>query len=127
MPAKTNTSTPALDGYDPVAYFTEGRPVPGSEEFLHQWGGRPWRFKSAENRDAFAANPEQYAPQYDGRCAFAMSLGKDNAPAGSPRSWRITDGKLYLALNPVAGFLMRVLPNRIAGADRHWANYPGRT
>ena len=53
----------AIRGYDPVAYFTAGRSVKGSTQFSHEWRGATWRFASAENRDAFAAAPETYAPR----------------------------------------------------------------
>ena len=59
----------AIEGYDPVAYFTEGRPVEGASAFSHDWMGATWYFASAENRDRFAADPERYAPQYGGYCA----------------------------------------------------------
>ncbi|MEM9245376.1 MAG: YHS domain-containing (seleno)protein, partial [Cyanobacteria bacterium P01_F01_bin.153] len=65
----------ALKGTDPVAYFTEGKPVPGSEEFSLRWNSVQWHFASAENRDLFSANPSQYAPQYGGHCAWAAAQG----------------------------------------------------
>ena len=66
---------PALQGFDPVAYFTEGAPKEGSARYTHEWNGAIWRFVSAENRDRFQAEPERFAPQYGGYCAFAMSGG----------------------------------------------------
>ena len=65
----------AIRGTDPVAYFTEGRPVEGSRRFAYEWRGATWHFTSAKNRDAFAADPERYAPQYGGYCAWAVSQG----------------------------------------------------
>ena len=65
----------AIRGYDPVAYFTEGRPVEGRAEFKHDWNGATWQFASAEHRALFAENPERYAPQYGGYCAWAVSQG----------------------------------------------------
>jgi YHS domain-containing protein len=65
----------AIRGYDPVAYFTEGRPVKGSREFSHRWNGAQWRFASAQNRERFAAAPEKYAPQYGGYCAYGVAGG----------------------------------------------------
>jgi hypothetical protein len=56
----------AIKGYDPVAYFTEGRPVKGKKEFEFTWQDARWRFASAAHRDLFAAKPERYAPQYGG-------------------------------------------------------------
>ena len=87
----------ALKGYDVVAYFTEQRPVPGSEAFTHQWMGATWRFSSAQNRDQFAAEPERFAPQFGGYCAWAVS-NNYTAPV-DVTAWKIVDGKLYLNYN----------------------------
>ena len=87
----------AVEGTDVVAYFTQGRPVPGKREFSYEWKGATWRFASQEHRDLFAADPAKYAPQYGGYCAYAVSQG---ATAGiDPQAWKIHDGKLYLNLN----------------------------
>lgn len=84
----------AINGYDPVAYFTQSAPVQGSEEFAATWRDAPWYFASAENRDMFLADPEHFAPQYGGWCAFAMA---QNAFATTvPEAWSVRDGKLYL-------------------------------
>jgi hypothetical protein len=56
----------AIKGYDPVAYFTEGRAVKGKKEFEYKWQDAKWRFSSAANRDKFAADPQAYAPKYGG-------------------------------------------------------------
>lgn len=90
----TNWRGLAIKGYDPVAYFTEGRPVAGNRDFEYEWRDATWRFASAENRDRFAADPERYAPQYGGFCAWAVSQGQ-TAPI-DPAAWRIVDGRLYL-------------------------------
>jgi len=63
----------AIRGHDPVAYFTEGRPVRGSAEHVAEWNGATWQFASAQNRDAFLADPEAYAPQFGGFCAWAVA------------------------------------------------------
>ena len=84
----------AIRGYDPVAYFTEGKPVKGKPEFAHQWKGATWRFASAANRDRFAAAPEQYAPQYGGYCAYGVASGY--AVKTEPDAWSVVEGKLYL-------------------------------
>src|SRR5512139_1734747 len=65
----------AIKGYDPVAYFAEGRPVPGLAENEFTWKGAKWRFASAEHRAMFRLYPDKYAPQYDGYCAYAVSQG----------------------------------------------------
>ena len=66
----------AINGYDPVAYFTEMKPVRGDAAFTFAYKGAPFLFASAQNRDLFAADPEKYAPQYGGWCAYAMSQGR---------------------------------------------------
>ena len=87
----------AVGGYDAVAYHKESKPVPGSDEFTHMWKGATWRFASKENLDAFVKEPEKYAPQYGGYCAFAVGHGA--LASGDPKIWKIVDGKLYLNLD----------------------------
>ena len=65
----------ALKGYDAVAYFDQGKAVAGKKDFEHSWMGATWRFSSVENRDLFAKNPEKYAPQFGGYCAFGVTGG----------------------------------------------------
>jgi hypothetical protein len=109
----------ALRGYDTVAYFTEGQPQPGIPAFSHQWKGAKWLFASAEHRDAFAADPERYAPQFGGYCAFAVA--KDHSAPADPRIWSIVDDKLYLNLAP--GVQEKWQADRtalIASAQNNW-------
>lgn len=99
----SHKSKGAIKGADAVAYFslTAGdKAVIGSNQFTHEWLGATWRFISAENRDEFAANPEAYAPQYGGYCAYAVSHGFTKPV--NPDKWKIVDGKLYLNLNGIA-------------------------
>ena len=84
----------ALEGYDPVSYFTEPDPVPGLPDFEFQWGGVPWYFASAANRDVFMRNPEIYAPQFGGHCVTSLSRGY--LSDGKPRLYAISGMKLYL-------------------------------
>ena len=84
----------AIDGSDAVAYFTEGKPVRGDAAFTHDWNGATWRFASAANRDAFAADPQAWAPQYGGYCAWAVSEGYTASTV--PEAWKIVDGRLFL-------------------------------
>ena len=88
----------AIQGADPVAYFTDSAYVPGSAEYTHDWNGVTWQFASAENRDEFASNPEQYVPQYGGFCAWAVAA-KNALVAVDPNAWSVVDGKLYLNAN----------------------------
>lgn len=109
----------AIEGYDPVAYFEEGRPVEGKKSFTHEWNDATWRFASAENRDRFAADPERYAPQYGGYCAWAVAQGKT---AGiDPDAWKIVDGKLYLNYNKKIQVQWEEdVPGNIAKGDANW-------
>src|SRR5262245_34746026 len=84
----------AIKGYDPVAYFTQSKPVKGSASFSYQWMNSTWWFASAADRDDFARNPEKYVPQYGGYCAYGVSQNH-TAPI-DPEAWTIIRGKLYL-------------------------------
>ena len=109
----------AIDGTDAVAYFTEGRPVAGNAAFTSDWMGVTWQFASDENRAAFAADPEAYAPQYGGYCAWAVSQGYTASTV--PEAWKIVDGKLYLNFSPrIQRRWERDIPGNIAAADRNW-------
>lgn len=109
----------AIKGTDPVAYFKEGKAVQGSKEFTHQWGNTTWQFASAENRDLFASDPEKYAPQYAGFCAWAVSQGY-KAPT-EPDAWKIVDGKLYLNANKsIQRKWEKDIPGFIAKANQKW-------
>ncbi len=109
----------ALGGTDPVAYFTEKKPVKGSAQFSFEWKGAAWHFASAANRDAFRADPAKYAPQYGGYCAFGASQGY--AVKTEPDAWSIVDGKLYLNYNTtVRAKWSEDIPGRIKAADQNW-------
>ena len=109
----------AVEGYDVVAYFEDRNPVEGTREHTHEWMGATWRFASAVHRDRFAANPERYAPQYGGFCAYAVSQG---TTAGiDPDAWKIVDGKLYLNLSPsIQEIWLQDIPGYIRLAERNW-------
>ncbi|MEM8811475.1 MAG: YHS domain-containing (seleno)protein [Pseudomonadota bacterium] len=114
----------AVDGSDVVAYFKDGRPVAGSHSITHEWRGATWRFSSEENRDAFAANPTAYAPQFGGYCAWAVSEGYTASTI--PEAWKIVDGKLYLNFSrSVQRRWERDIPGRIAAANRNWPGVLG--
>ena len=115
----TNFFGTAAKGYDVVAYFTQAEPVKGSSDYTHEWSGATWRFASAEHRALFAENPEAYAPQYGGYCAYAVSQG---AKADiDPEAWRIVDGKLYLNLNKeIQATWEQDIPGYIEQADARW-------
>jgi enamine deaminase RidA (YjgF/YER057c/UK114 family) len=87
----------SISGYDPVAYFTEGKPVLGNADFETSWHKLRWRFASSEHRDLFTKDPERYAPQYDGYCAMGASIDAEaHKDTVDPEAWAIVDGKLYL-------------------------------
>lgn len=90
-PKRTDT---AIRGYDPVAYFLDGKPVKGSEQFVHSWMGAKWQFASQDHLDRFKAEPVKYAPQYGGYCAYGVASGY--AVKIEPDQWSVVDGKLYL-------------------------------
>ena len=110
----------AIRGTDPVAYFTEGRPVPGTEAHSLKWNGATWHFASAENRAAFVAEPEAYAPEYGGFCAWAVAE-KGKLYATQPENWAIVGGKLYLNYNDdIEARWQRDIPGFIASGDARW-------
>lgn len=84
----------AILGYDPVAYFTDGKPVKGNPAYTHEWQAAKWRFASQSHLDLFKADPEKYAPQYGGYCAYGVS--QDSLVGIEPDKFTILDGKLYL-------------------------------
>lgn len=109
----------AIKGYDPVAYFTEGRAVEGSRDFEAEWMDVTWRFASAANRDAFTAAPERYAPQYGGYCAWAVSQGY--TADIDPEAWKIVGGRLYLNYSKsVQTRWQQDIPGNIAKGDANW-------
>jgi len=121
-------STPdhvAIQGYDTVAYFTEGMAVPGSNEFEYYWDDAIWRFASAQHRDLFAADPDKYMPQYGGYCAGGMATGV-SVPA-NPTNWAIVDGKLYMVSGgaPDLTDFQQHASDNITSADKHWAEVKG--
>jgi YHS domain-containing protein len=117
--ATTDGGRAAIRGYDPVAYHLIGAPVLGSAQFTHEWRGASWRFASAANRDAFAKDPERYAPQYGGYCAFGTSRGYKVST--QPDQFAVVGGKLYLNYN--AGVMQawdKDRPYYIGKADANW-------
>lgn len=123
-PIDTNWRGLAISGYDPVAYFSLGAPTPGSAEFTYEWMGATWRFASAANRDAFRADPERYAPQYGGYCAWAVAHGK--TASVDPEAWKIVDGKLYLNYSrDIQKQWEGDVPGNIRRADGNWPGLRG--
>ena len=118
-PVYSNWRGLAIAGYDPVAYFTDGRPVEGSSEFTTQWKGATWRFASAAHRDAFVADPAKYEPQYGGYCAWAVA--NDDTASIDPQAWKIVDGKLYLNYSKeIQAKWEKDIPGLVARANANW-------
>ena len=108
----------AIQGYDPVAYFTLGRPTRGLADWEYEWDERRYRFASAENRAAFQADPARYAPQFAGVCVLALTRGEVDAP--NPEYWLVSDGKLYLFGKPAGpAVFQKDLAENLAKANQH--------
>ena len=118
-PVFTNLSGKAIRGYDPVAYFKQGKPVEGQKKFQYEWNGAKWYFASQENLDDFTRSPENYAPQYGGYCAWAVSQGY--TASTDPDAWHIHDGKLYLNYSKgVQKTWSKSIPGNIQKGDKNW-------
>jgi len=114
----------AIKGYDPVAYYTEGRAVKGKSQFSYKWKDAGWHFASAEDRDLFAANPERYAPQYGGYCAYSMAAGK--IAGVDPQAFKIVNGKLYLNWSKeISDKFSDNAEKHIKKGDENWAKMSG--
>ncbi len=109
----------ALSGYDPVAFFTEGAPVNGDPGISAKHQGATYFFSTKAHQKAFKEDPNQYAPQYGGYCAFGVSV---NALFPVDIStWQVREGKLYLNLNPaILKEFNKNIPNHVAKADKNW-------
>jgi YHS domain-containing protein len=119
--AQTDASMPpnvALKGRDTVAYFTEKRPVMGSTRNGYDWDGSRYLFSSAKNREAFAANPDRYAPQFGGLCATGISTGMK--AAADPDVWKVVDGKLYVFSSLEAKQMVDKDPTILARSHQTW-------
>jgi YHS domain-containing protein len=109
----------AIRGYDVVAFFTASKPVKGEEQFSHVWKNTTWLFSSLENQELFKSNPEKYAPQYGGYCAFGMSGGY-KAPT-IIETWKIIDQKLYFNYSlKVQDMWNKDISGHIIKADNNW-------
>ena len=95
----------AIKGYDPIAYFTAGKPMRGLPEIEYEWDERRYRFIRVEHRDRFKADPVRYAPQFANFCAMALSMGE--LVEADPENWLISDGKLYIFGKPTGPALFK--------------------
>lgn len=109
----------AINGYDAVAYFKENKPVKGDAKITYTWKGAVWQFSSNANREAFQKNPEKYAPQYGGYCAFGLAGGYKASTQAD--AWSIIGGKLYLNYNTeVQKSWSEKKDELIKKADKNW-------
>ena len=109
----------AIRGADPVAFFTQSDFVMGSADHQLMWKGATWQFSSAQNMAAFEANPDAYAPQFGGYCAYAMSKGY--IATSVPEAWTVHEDKLYLNYSTtVRGIWSGDIPGNIVKAEGHW-------
>jgi YHS domain-containing protein len=109
----------AISGYDTVAYFTKKMPVQGVDKFTAVYKNTIYKFSSEQNRDAFKANPEKFAPQFGGYCAMGIAMEKKFNV--DPMAWRIVDDKLYLNLNKdVQTKWSSDIPGNLKTAQGNW-------
>ena len=115
----------AINGYDAVAYFSNGKALQGDEAFTFNWHNLTWYFLNREDMDLFMSNPEKYAPQYDGYCAWAMTEGQKAQT--DPEVWKIVEGKLYLSCSRSAYEKWSTdIPGNIKKADENWLKFKGK-
>lgn len=109
----------ALQGYDPVSYFSGSVPKKGSASIVAQHDGATYHFATTANRDKFNASPAKYAPQFGGFCAMGVALGKKLDV--DPNAYRVVGDKLYLNVNKdVQKRWLDDVPGNIATADKSW-------
>lgn len=109
----------AISGYDTVAYFNKNMPVQGSDKYTAVYKNTIYKFSSEQNRDAFRANPEKFAPQFGGYCAMGVAMEKKLNV--DPTAWRVVDGKLYLNLNKdVQTKWASDIPGHLNTAQTNW-------
>ena len=114
----------AIKGYDPVAYFTEGKAVVGDPKISTTWLGAEWHFASTKDRDLFIANPIAYAPQYGGHCADGMAYVPTAVTINiDPTAWSVIDGKLYLSYDPGSAKDLAEGAGLIGKADANWLTF----
>ena len=109
----------AIKGYDPVAYFADHAAVAGAKPFSYVWQNATWTFKNDTNMNLFKANPEKYAPQFGGYCAYGAS--QNHKSPTDPNAFTIVNDKLYLNYNPrVKEMWVKDTTGNIAKAESNW-------
>lgn len=118
----TNDAGSTLKGYDAVAYFAVNSAVKGDAKYAYVWNGARWLFSSEDNMTKFMTNPEAYAPQFGGYCAYAVSEGY--TADADPEAWKIVEGKLYLNYNrDVQKTWEKNEAERIANGKKNWQQF----
>ncbi|MFA6084697.1 YHS domain-containing (seleno)protein [Mucilaginibacter sp.] len=111
----------AIKGYDPVAFFKESKAVKGSDSLSYQWKNATWLFANSADMEAFKANPDKYAPQYGGYCAYGASDGSGHKAPTQTETWTVVNEKLYFNYNPkVKELWVKDQENFIKKADTNW-------
>ena len=119
QPEVFSTDAGAIQGYDPVAFFKESKPVPGKKELSYSWNDASWYFSTEENLILFKADPAQYAPQYGGWCAYGTAAGHKSPT--QPETWSIVNNKLYFNYNSsVQKLWNKNQKGLIDQADKNW-------
>ena len=120
-PLVAQSPSVTLKGHDPVAYFTDGRPVKGSTAINYDFDDARYLFSSQKNRELFASSPDRYTPQYSGLCATGMALGMK--AEADPTVWKIVDGKLYVFSSTQAREKFDQDASMLAKAQQNWQKH----
>jgi YHS domain-containing protein len=119
-PVNVDAQGVGAHGYDPVAFFTEGKALKGAPQWQSNYGGAIYYFQSSANRDVFDKEPAKYAPQYGGYCAMALTIGK--LEDVDPNYFLVHEGKLLLQRNEKAHMMFSKDPEgNHRKADENWA------
>ena len=114
-------STPGISGYDPVAYFTDGKPVKGSGYHVAMHEGVTYAFANADHKKLFIASPKQYLPAFGGYCAYGVAVGKKFV--ADPEVWKVVDGTLYLNLDKgIQDKWQKDIPGFIKKGTANWSD-----
>jgi hypothetical protein len=112
----------AIKGYDTASYFKAGKPIKGNASFSFKWHKLTWHFADREDLALFEKSPGKYAPQYDGYCSWAMTMGQEAKT--DPKIWKIVSGKLYLNCSRASlKEWSKDIPGNIRKADRNWLKF----
>lgn len=110
----------AIQGYDPVAYFTDGKPMQGTDEFTSKHEGAIYKFASADHKAMFDAEPAKFTPQYGGYCAYGLAQG--SKASVEVDKFTVVDGKLYLNFNgDIQNRWAKDISGYVSKADKNWS------